>query len=172
MGKVWHFPRLLKTESFQCSQTGFHTAAHRPGGGGAEDAQHLPGIRGGCICRAGIKARPKAHLNLCRLGGLVQGDIGGIVAVRGNQAQARIAFRRPQRLTQIGRGGGQVLHRQYIHRNHTLSSVCRPTPDTFFFKIMSINSATYAPASTAGVPWAWILLTTVREDSDTPVWGL
>ena len=29
-----------------------------------------------------------------------------------------------------------------------------------------------APASAAGVPWAWMLETTVRLDSDTPVWAL
>ena len=77
-----------------------------------------------------------------------------------------------RQLTAQRRGGvGQIPHRQNLHRDHAPASRCSPTPETFFFSMVSISPAMCAPASTAGVPWAWMLDTTVRADSETPVLG-
>ena len=48
----------------------------------------------------------------------------------------------------------------------------RSMPLAFFSSMVLISSAMCAPASTAVVPWRWMLEITVRLDSGMPMWGL
>ena len=171
MGKIRHPRRVLKAHPFQLCQRRFHAASHRAGGLRRQNADDLPGKGGGGVGRSGVKAAGVCHLHLSRLRRRVQRDVGGVVAIRGQQPQGRVPFRRAQLTAQRRGGVGQIPHRQNLHRDHAPASRCSPTPETFFVRIVSISPAMCAPASTAGVPWAWMLDTTVRADSETPVLG-
>ncbi len=84
-------------------ESGFHATAHFRGGGAGENADHLPGQGGGGICCPCVKASGVGYPDGRSLGGLIQGDIGDVIAVGGQEPQAPPVALDPQSMAQ---GGG------------------------------------------------------------------
>ena len=103
-------------------QAGLHLRRVGPG----QDADHLAGQLGGGVGRPGVQGAAVHHLHGGGLGGLVQGAVGHVVAVGGDDADGAVLGRQAQllrqRLADVGDGvGGQHLGGDQI-ACHTITS--------------------------------------------------
>ena len=138
-----------------------------------QDADDLSGQLRVGVCGARIQASSVYHLHGRRLGGLIQGTVGHVVAVGGEDTDGTVFLRQAQLLRQGLRNVGNGMRGQNIAFQqiacHALTPLARSMPLAFFSSMVLISSAMCAPASTAVVPWRWILEMTVRLDSGMPM---
>ena len=180
MGQIHHIPLLVgRPEPHAGAKKiggALQTRRHLRRTGPGQNADDLTGQPGGGVGGAGVETAGVDHIHGGFFRRLVQRHIRHIVAVGGQQADGFVTGIQTQPPGQIGRDVGNQLQRQNLHRQgitgHWPTPWRKATPEHFFSSICRIRDAIWAPASTAGVPWRWILETTVRADSGTPMRGL
>ena len=106
--------------------SGFQTGLGLGGVGRGQDADDLAGQRGVGVGRAGVKALGVNHLAVGLFGGLVQGGVGHVITVGGDEGQRLLVRAESQFLGHIGGNVGDQAGSQYLGGNRISFHDCFP----------------------------------------------